>query len=392
VGEYTTEVDKMNRWIKYLSILMVGLFVLVPVASAVGQGPGANQKPGFVQNMERAEEKNCFGQFKDENGSVEGRFVKFNYDAEAGMISDYQVYDGTSYISVFEHVEIHNFTLDEVQQHGAVFWMNGTHSRMMVHNNPTSIIQITNPYDDEPLNISYTVTDQITISEGDTGAARTYTLEAKSGDFVGYINTPLNTTLEGSVINVEGDDSMENSGHSLFITKPGYTGQREVVKEQLQQAIKERKIGGEVEVIGDGENHVSHKVQYRQNLEMHVSSMEKNKMRIRVQSEDPNGTCVTIRVNEEAMKMTKEQVRVKMDGEKVQKADLDEVLKGGDEAKYNVQKRENGVLEITTNIPSFSEHEISIVKAEDEAPGFVVPITLGVLLVTAIVWTVKKKK
>ncbi len=384
----------MRKWMKYISVLMVGLFVLVPVASAVGQigqGPGSG-KPGFVENMERAEEKNCFGQFTEDNGSVDGRFVRFEYDAEAGMITDYEVYDGTSYIEVFTSVTIDNFTLEDVQQHGAVFWMNGTHHKLIVHNNPTAIMQLVNPYDDEPLSISYSVSEDMTITEGDTGAARAYTLEAKSSDFVGYINTPLNATLEDSVITVEGDSSMENTSHSMFMTTPGYTGQNEVVKEQVQEAIKERKIGGEIDVIGDGENHVSHKVQYRPNLDIQVKAMEKNRMRIRVQSEDPNGTALTIRVNKEAMDMNKNQVRVELDGERAKIADLDEVLKGGDEAKYNVEERNNGILEITTNIPSFSEHEISIVKAEDEAPGFLVPVTLGVLAVTAIVWTVKKKK
>lgn len=383
----------MNKWIKYLSVLMVGLFVLVPVASAIGQsGPGSDQKPGFVQNMERAEEKNCFGQFTDENGSVDGRFVNFEYDADAGMITDYKVYDGTSYVDVFDSVEIHNFTLKDAQQHGAVFWMNGTHSKLIVHNNPTAIMQMVNPYDDEPINISYTVSDDIVISEGDTGAARAYELESSTSDLVGYINTPLNATLEGNVITVEGESTMENTSHSMFMTTPGYTGQKEGRQEQMEEAIQNRKLGGEVEVIGDGENHVSHKVQYRQNLDIQVNAMEENRLRIGVQSEEPNGTSVTVRMNKEAMDMKKSQVGVEIDDKRAQKADLEDVLQGGEEAKYNVEERSNGILEITTNIPSFSEHEISIVKTVEETPGFVVPITLGVLAVSAIVWTVKNKK
>ncbi len=384
-----------NKMIKVLSIVAVTFLLIVSLASvalaqqgnADQQGKGKGQQER-AQNMAKAAERNWFGQFTLKNGTVEGRFVKFDYDNGTGTISNYQIYAGESYITVFDQVTLEDFEHTETSINGAVFMMNGTHVKIMIHNNPRAIMQVVNPYDDTSIGVNYTVNENVEISEENRSIAIKYKLTAEGLN--GVINTPLNTTLEENVITVDGESWNETS-HSMFMSKPVYTGIPQKHQNQVQNAVMNKTIGAEMEVVGKGEGHVSHEVKYRQNLQMQLQKMEEKKLRVRVQSEDPNGTCVMLRVEKQSLNLDKNQVKLKLDGEKVKETSLEKVLQGGDQARYSVQEQENGMLEIAVNVPHFSEHEITV-EGESSTPGYTLPLLMAAVIGVAGLWTIKRRK
>lgn len=388
-----------HKIIKVFSIVVIAFLLTVSLASVAiaqegeqhGKGKGQQKR---AQNMARAAQKNWFGQFTMENGTVEGRFVNFNYDNTTGMIENYQIYNGDSYVTVFDELTVGNFEHTDTSINGAVFMMNGTHVKIMIHNNPRAIMQIVNPYDDTQLLINYTVNENVEVTEGlkETGVKYQLTAEGLNG----VINTPLNTTLEENIIIVDGEGWNENS-HSMFMSKPSFTKVPKRHQNQVQNAVMNGTIGAEIEVVGKGEGNVSHEVKYRQNLETRAQKMEDKKLRIRVQSEDPNGTSLMLRIEKGSLNLEKNNIQLKIDGDKAEKASFEKVLEGGEHAKYNVQEQENGMLEIAVNVPHFSEHEITVESASDvesasETPGYTLPILLTAVVGVAVIWGIRKKR
>ena len=391
-----------NRLVKILSVVAIAFLLTVSLTSVAlaQQGDGNQQGKGDrqqerTQNMERAANKNWFGQFTMENGTVEGRFVKFEYNDTDGNISNFQVYTGDSFITIFDEVTVENFVHDGTNISGAVFSMNGTHVKIMIHNNPRAIIQIVNPYDNTPLKINYTVNENIEVNEGidiigegDHRSAFAYQLIGES--FNGVINTPLNTTLNDNVITVDGEGWNETS-HSMFMSKPSFTDVPKAHQNKVQNSVMNGSVGAEMEIVGKGEGHVSHQVHYRQNLEMKVMNMEEKKLKVRVQSEEPNGTCVMLRVEKQSLNLEQNKIQLKLDGEKVEKTSFEKVLQGGEQAKYSVQEQEDGMLEIAVNVPHFSEHEITV-EGESNVPGYTLPLLLTAVGSVAVVWAIKKRR
>ena len=390
-----------NRLVKILSVVVIAFLLTISLTSVAlaqqgngnQQGKGDNQQER-AQNMARAANKNWFGEFTMENGTVDGQFVRFNFDNTTGTISDYEVYTGESYVTVFDQITIENFIHDGTNISGAIFSMMGTHVKIMIHNNPRSIMQIVNPYDDTPLKINYTVNEDIEVHEGidvigDGSHRSSFTYRLIGDDFSGVINTPLNATLEDNVITVDGEGWNETS-HSMFMNKPRFIDVPKTHQNRVQNAVMNRTVGAEIEVVGKGNGHVSHEVQYRQNLEMQVMNMEEKKLRVRVQSEDPNGTCVMLRVEKQSLNLDKNQVQLKLDGEKVKETSLEKVLQSGDQARYSVQEQEDGMLEIAVNVPHFSEHEITV-ESESATPGYTLPMLLTAVGGIAIIWTIRKR-
>ncbi|MFP4051223.1 MAG: hypothetical protein ACLFVB_05735 [Thermoplasmata archaeon] len=384
-----------NRMIKVFSIVAIAFLLTVSLASVALANQAEEAQQGKskaqqerAQNMARAAEKNWFGQFTMEDGTVDGRFVKFDFNETTGTISDYKVFIGETYVNVFDEVKINNFEPIETSIQGAVFMMNGTHAKLMIHNNPRAIMQIVNPYDDTPLLVNYTVDENVDINEEIQPSAVKYRLT--SDDLNGVINTPLNTTVEDDIITVNGEGWNETS-HTMFMTKPSYTKEPKQHQNEFEEAVMNSKIGTEMEVVGKGEGHVSHEVRYRQNLQVQLQKMEEKKMRVRVQSEDPNGTCVMLRVEKQSLNVEENNIQVRLDGEKMKETSFQKVIEGGEQAKYSVQEQENGMLEIAVNVPHFSEHEITVESAS-ETPGYTLPLLLTAVGVIGVIWAVRKKR
>ncbi len=386
----------MKRLLTYAAIAVMFLLILTPIAGAmagnaedVKQGQGNKDgKDGQerAQNMRRAAEKNCFGQFTEDNGTIDGRFVQFDYNETTGVITDYKIYSGSSYLKIFDMIQVENLSNIETHLSGAVFWLNGSNAKIILHNNPTAVMQVVNPYGDEPFTVIYDVADSIEITEDQESNARRYTLTMN--DFEVYINTPNDSSMIDDEIKVHSN----GTGHSLFMTIPGYGNQSKEHQRKVADGAMNGKIGGEMEIVGSGENAVSHKVAYRQNLNMQVKSMEKNRMRLRVESQEHNGTRMMVRFEKEALNLEQNKVQVKLDGEKMEKATFEKVMEGGEKAKYSVQEGENGIVEVCMNVPSFSEHEITIQKAEKETPGFITPVLLTTSAIAVGIYAVKKRK
>lgn len=376
---------------KRLTILAVVLLLMTSLTITGYAQPSQDARERKMQNMSRAEEMNWFGRFDLKEDRVEGRFVTFDYDNANGTISDFQIFTGDSFIQIFDQVVLEDFDHVETYVSGAVFMMNGTEVRVTIHNNPRTIIQVSNPYSDVPFKVDYMVNGDIDITE--TASSRPYSIKYRltMDDIEGVINTPLNATLDDNVITVDGQGHHETA-HSLFMNKPNYTGEEDGRQQQIQDGIAEERIGAELDIVGEGEGNISHQVKYRESLHMRIIFMEQQRLRIRIQSEEPNGTCIMLRIEKQSLDLEIDQIRLEVDGEKAEKTSLEEVLETGEDVKYNIQEREDGILEIIVNMPYFSEREITI-EAESRLSRYTLPILIIIVLaMILVILSIKRRK
>lgn len=339
--------------------------------------------------MKKAEKMKMFGKFTMDGNNVSGRFVRFVFNE--GIIEDLEVYDGDDYVKVFESIQVENFTPVEVHIEGALFWVNGTNAKIRIHNNPSAVLQIINHHSGDGFKVTYIIAENITIN-AHNNSARTYTLEI--GNIEGYIITPFDTVLKNNTVTVE-TEKINSTGHSLFMVIPEYIGKGMAYRAKIARGIMDNKISGEIEIVGNRKTHAIHKITYRAGLEFEVKEMEKNRVRIKVRSDQHEGTCIIIRIGRDSLEMDRKNTVVKLDGKNIKRTTLDDVLLGGNEAKYSIYEGGNDVIEVAMYIPSFSEREVTVEKSDsyawDNNVVLYIIIAIAIALVASIAVKLMKK-
>jgi len=99
-----------------------------------------------------------------------------------------------------------------------------------------------------------------------------------------------------------------------------------------------------------------------------------------------------LRIEKQSLDLEIDQIRLEVDGEKAEKTSLEEVLETGEDVKYNIQEREDGILEIIVNMPYFSEREITI-EAESRLSRYTLPILIIIVLaMILVILSIKRRK
>jgi len=361
--------------------------VLVPAAVAESDGPisapahgetgeTADGSPKMASCCQmKAENAYMFGVFSMEETTVDGRFLEFGYTE--GALYDYTV-TGESGVLVFESVEIQDFqSISEPKMDGAVFTMDGDGVRLMAHNNPTGMLQITSVKENVSVKVMLELAEGMVLVKSTNG-----TYELAGSGMNGLIRTGgADLSVIGSTVEIE----IGYAGHMMFSAMPqkGY-GSYEY-RRSYMMALMNGSIDTELNVVTSNGMSLTQKFEYQGKVQMQVRSLNKNKICVMVESHEHKGKVVSIGVDRETMGYAhRDQVRVKIDGKELKRGgSADEVLECSSETEglYWVEESPDG-LQALVYVPHFSEHEIVIEKIPADE-GLTNPIIIG-LICTAV--------
>lgn len=389
------------------SLFLIGAIIFMPamaLASEISDAddPGTN-KDGTSENdmddkqmasscTEKAENANMFGVFNTENGMVDGRFVAFDY--ADGALFNYTLKTEED-ILIISSLTIENFEpTTEPKTSGAMFMMNGTGSRIMAHNNPTGMIQVTANKDDQSVVIILELANGLALEKRSNGTYEVVGLTDRAYVRVGGAEV----VIKGSSIEVE----IGSEGHLMFISVPvnGYGGNE--YRYKYTESVMNGSIDSELDIVTSNGKYLTQKFNYQGKVQMKLRSMEQNRLKIMVSSEEHKGKVVGIGLDKESIgNAKKNQLQVKLDGELlIEASGAQDVLgaKQGDEGSYYIEEHSGG-YHAMVYVPEFSEHELIIEKIssveEDSSTAFIPDLSIiGVIIaiiVGLMIFTWRKK-
>jgi len=384
---------------KIWKILSISLFILVLLSSV----SAASAKGGEKVTMPTFQ---FMGELNYTAGNVSGRFISFHIDEKSGEIEDYRVNN----VTVFKSIEYENDTIGKVNVHGAVLTYKGTRMEVnkkegfnmewrfiAVHDNPSGVLHILTHGSDV---ITYELGEDITCRVGNTSH---------------YEMVYLNGSVVGKLMVVNGEVSVENrsieiktatnSTTSVIFIDTAHVVFPKHIKKEIMMGIEKGKVGAQLYISQRGTDFVN----YTHEIKMQVKLREKNRVRVEISSEDPQGKAVMIMLEKELMELNKNRtLKVLLDGNEITKADFNEVMNGTDSPMYAMVE-ENNTMYILVYIPHFSTHTLDIETqsiaengntaggetegaSEKRVPPMIWGIIAGVVIIGVIVGAIIKSR
>ncbi len=343
-----------------------------------GNGPDNGPGPHAQAPARHAERAGMFGLFDVDGSNVSGRFVSF--ELHNATLENY-TYTKNEPVRIMDSIRIVNDTEEDAPMvRGATFQMNGTATRVIVHNNPTAMVQIiaeerTPPDADTDTNLSVI----FTLANG--------TLEPVGNSMTTYAITGLpfrimlhagnNTvTIDGSTVAI----TLQNASQvKLMVVPHGGEGPR-AYRAKYAHAVMNGRIDSELDIATANGSHLVENFAYRGRVHMEVASIQREQVRIRVESEEHAGKSVAVTLSNGTLEnATLENLRVRLDGERLQHAETpDEVFNAtGPQGRYYLHE-ENGSYHAVVYIPEFSARELTFEAGEKETSESTAP-TLSML-------------
>ncbi len=358
-------------------------FASLAIAAGPGSGPGG-QEQARTQAMTCAGEANMFAQVSFAEGKFTGKYLSF--ELSDGKILNYTV--GESKVKVFESVEVIGFGYSGACANGAVAQINGTDAKILAHNNPPAILHISKA-SSAASQMNIVLASGISAEKLGNGSNIRLTGGIDAVILVGSSNA----TILGSAITIT------FTQQSCAITVRCKPALPESYREQLQKFAREGKMGGEIDVVANGGEHVEDGQGYEHHTAVAVNGAEKGKVRIRISAEYSEGKIFRIGLDSGTAGTTDaKKLQAKLDGEKMKRVSLDEL------GQYQEQKRTEAAYCIESNgagcdvlayVPHFSEHELTIDKISETAnsglPGFEAVVLIAAIGVAAMLFALRRR-
>ncbi|WP_156148165.1 MULTISPECIES: MAST domain-containing protein [unclassified Methanosarcina] len=310
-----------------------------------------------------------------------GNYTTFNFDSDAGEVSNFAV----SGDMIFDSVTVSDFAFKEEQVAGTTAVYESADSQILLHDNPMGTMQVM-AFADKT--IVFDLADEVEASMDTTlsdDLKDVIVVKITKNNFEGYLTVFKNylasgtdaEPLEGLDVKVSDDrvtvTLVENSV-VMFRAIPmepafmqtGYNyGSRAVYMHQvLNREIANGRVGAELAIRAGGDN--ASIVNYTP-MGLQVMERDRDRIVLGVDSDLPEGRVITVNVDNETINLSNpDRLRLRFDGVEIEKAEsIDELFVGGNRPLcYLVQENETATMAVY--IPKFSEHEI-VIDLEPEA-------------------------
>ncbi len=371
--------------------IIVMAMTMMLLVSAIALGAAASPQNATDENHGmHGHEYGELGAFNYTAGTATGKFVDFKINPENGAISDYSV-NGSA---VFSSVSYENTTQGSVSVHGATLMYMGFGAKLnwskQNWSNPGSMFKTSWTMvsaHDAPAGVLHIVQfgeNKIiyTLAQGENAKITGNHTISVSGAVSGMIIHTGTAKISGNSIYITlginefdfGNMKMRG-GSALFISNYAWHFGQEL-RNKVMNAIAQGKVGGEMMVHGQNSEFMN----YTYGFHAQIQAQEKNKVSVKVSSEEHEGKVVIMDINKSSMQYdSQHKIIVKIDGKEIKMTDDNSVFAGGTEGKYAVVDNGNYVT-VMVYIPHFSEHSVDV----ESQPNALGEITANPLLIGAV--------
>lgn len=329
-----------------------------------GQGPwsdGGGETPEGVGPNEDMYHKgvnnSLMGKMSYAYGHGQGGFVFYTVDEENGTITDYGLFTSDGEKALIDRISVEGFVPEKIDVHGSIAKLIGDGTIAVLHDNPTGMYHL---FVDEATNVTMVLSGDMVVTENkvlNESSNLTYQLVISDGRSSGVIasDDPFVVTENGTVIECIVTE------HLMVRFLPQVANRHQWMEMALMRAVQEGRVAAEVTLVGNGEGGIFDTVSYRQELNVQVQQVVKNKFRLMAQGENAQGALMLVHTESGTMDMTQDRLRVRLNDQDLRYAEdpLELIYGQPEDACYTVIS-DGEVQQMLVYLPASTLGSISV--------------------------------
>jgi len=289
-----------------------------------GQGPwsdGGGETPddaGPNEDMyQTGVNKSLMGKMSYAYGYGQGGFVFYTVDEENGTITTYGLFTSEGEKALIDSISVEGFVPEEIDVHGSIAKLIEGNVIAVIHDNPTGMYHL---FVEEATNVTIVLSGDMAVTENkvlNESSNLTYQLVISDGVSTGVIasDDPFEVTENGTVIECNVTE------HLMVRFLPQVAHRHQWMEMVLMQAVQEGRVAAEVTLVGDGEGGIYDTVSYRQEMNVQVQQVMKNKFRLMAQGENAQGALMLVHTESGTMDMSQDRLRVRLNDQDMRYTD-----------------------------------------------------------------------
>ncbi len=353
----------MNRLIKITAFLLVVIVLALPVFGQMGGGmtgsgvTGGGMMGGKAgdmmnrgQEMRSSQGMTGMG-FMHNGGNNYGNYVTFSVDNNTGTVMDY----GISGITVFNSIKVANFNFKESTTMGALTRITNKDDSvtMQLHDNPAAVINI---WTKAATTITFSLADGVNASKEDN------IVKIEAGNVTAYI-----ASTNATSVNIAGGDvKIESSGGNTIFRAVPVNMPIDGMNQRFMGEMMRNRAGAEVSVGVSDKYSI---VNYSDNMNVMIQSMERNHMRMVINSTDHAGKFIMMNLdNSSLMWDQRQKVNFYLDNKPMRQVMTADELYSARDSSFWLTMPGRNRMEAMMYIANFSEHVVDIAVEEEATP------------------------
>jgi hypothetical protein len=384
----------MNLILKLIAITFALTLISLPVFGQMGDGKmGEDMMRGkakemMKEGMDIREKDGMEGMgFMHREGRSFGNYVTFSVDNSNGAVLNY----GISGFTIFDSINVSGFNFKDSETMGALTRIINKDRSVVIqlHDNPAAVINI---------KTNETTTLIFTLAQGVTATKEDKLVNISADNIMAYLVAANATSINivGKEIRIE-----STKGNIIFRAAPV---NMPVMNRKFMGEMMKNRAGAEVSV---GMSDKSSIVNYSDDMNVMIRSMEKNRMRMTINSQDHSGKFIMMDIDNTSMRWNESQkIRLYLDNKSLKQVMSEQELYDAKESSFWLNMMGRNRMQALMYIANFSEHQVDIVVEDNvtstatpevtkpavsgtpKTPGFEVMIGL---LGTAVAYRIRRK-
>ena len=346
----------MNKIIKLIALLLVLIMLTLPVlGEMMGAGNGMMRKNAKEMHEEGSQMRENEGMrgmgFMHSQGNNFGNYVIFSVDNTTGDVMNYSILG----IAVFDSIKVSGFNFKETATRGAVTGITDNDGSIVIqlHDNPAAVINIM---------AKAKATIIFNLAEGVTAAKEDNIVKISSGNLTAYIasGNATSVNIDGGNVSIGID-----KGFTIFRASPVNMPVNEMHRKFMGE-INRNRAGAEISV---GDFDASSIVNYSKDMNVMIKSMEKNRMRMMVNSSDPSGKFIMMNIDNSSLMWNEGQkLRLYLDNKPMRQVMDEQELYNANESSFWLTTMGRNRMEAIMYVANFSERQVDIVVEDEGTP------------------------
>lgn len=352
----------MKLLLKVAAVVLAGIMLALPVYGQTGGGMmgendmmgggmiGGDMMRGTAKDMmnkghEMRNQQGMTGMgFMHRQGDNFGNYVTFSVDNNTGAVMNY----GLSGITIFDSIKIANFDFEASTIAGALTRIANKDGSvvMQLHDNPASVINIRTK---TATTVTFDLADGVKASKEDN------LVKIETDNLTAFIVSTNSTS-----INIAGGEVRigPGIGNIIFRAVPVNMPVNGMHQKFMGEMMRNR-AGAEVSM---GMSYKYSIVDYSENMNVMIKSMEKNRMRMTINSTDPSGKFIMMNIDNSSLVWNERQkMRFYLDNKPMRQVMTEQELYDAKESSFWLTMPDGNRMQAMMYIANFSEHVVDIV-------------------------------
>jgi hypothetical protein len=350
----------MKRSIKITAFLLAVVILAVPVLGQMSGGMMSGDmmrgkaKDMMTRGSEMRSAQGMMGMgFMHSEDSNYGNFVTFSGDKSTGVVMNYSILG----ITVFDSIKVAGLDFKDSKTMGALTRISDKNDSVVIelHDNPAAVINIRTK---AAATITFHLADGVKASKENNNIVK-----IEGGNLTAFI-VSTNTT---SINIVDGNVSIESSrGNAVFRAVPVNMPMDGMHQKFMGEMMKNR-AGAEVS-IGLSDKYSI--VNYSENMNLMVRSMERNRIRMTINSTDHSGKFIMMNLDNSSMMWSQGQkIRLYLDNMSMRQVMTAEELYDAKESCFWLTMSGDNRMQAMMYIANFSERVVDVVVEDESTPA-----------------------